>query len=142
LEVHNALPEHQFGILGALWASRLPKGEECTSDDERSRGGRRHANLGQPSLGLPPKFGAEPKELAIAFRAVGHVVPARIAFEAVVEGASSQFFEDRFTGTSLPLWIGIIAEDRVLKLALESIELGARRLGTRHQSMTLLHPAR
>ena len=86
-------------------------GQEYTAGDERSRGGRRHANLGQPSLGLPPKFGAEPKELAIAFRAVGHVVPARIAFEAVVEGAGSQFFQNRIASTSLPLWIGIIAED-------------------------------
>src|ERR1017187_6638065 len=111
LEVHNALPEHQFGILGALWGSRFPNGQECTADDERRRGGRRHANLGQAGLGLPSKLGAQPKEIAIALRAVGHVVPARIALQAVVEGAGSQFFQDYITGTSLPLWIGIIAED-------------------------------
>jgi hypothetical protein len=54
---------------------------------------------------------AQPKELAIAFRAVGHVVPVRIALQAVVEGAGSQFFQDCIAGTSLPLRIGIIAED-------------------------------
>jgi hypothetical protein len=39
------------------------------------------------------------------------VVPLGIALQVVVEGAGSQFHQDRFTGTSLPLWIGIIAED-------------------------------
>src|ERR1035441_4033781 len=111
LEVHNALSEQQFGILGALGASRFPNGQECTADNERRRGGRRHANLGQAGLGLPPKLGAQPKELAIAFRAVGDVLPVRIALQALVEGAGSQFFQDCITGTSLPLWIGIIAED-------------------------------
>jgi hypothetical protein len=42
---------------------------------------------------------------------VGHVVPVRIALQAVVEGAGSQFFQDCIAGTSLPLRIGIIAED-------------------------------
>jgi hypothetical protein len=39
------------------------------------------------------------------------VVPVRISLQAVVDGADSQLLQDRTTGTSLPLWIGIIAED-------------------------------
>jgi len=39
------------------------------------------------------------------------VVPLRIALQVVVEGPGSQFFQNRTAGTSLPLWIRIIAED-------------------------------
>jgi hypothetical protein len=66
---------------------------------------------------------------------MGDVVPTRIFLEALVNRACGQFFQDRVTQTSPPLWLRIIGEDRLLKLPFQPVELGVERLVTRHQSM-------
>ena len=49
--------------------------------------------------------------------------PVMILLQAIVKGAAGQFSQDRITGTSLTLGIGIVFEDRVLKLPFDPIEL-------------------
>ena len=67
------------------------------------------------------------------------MVPVRILLQAVVKRAGGQFFQDRLARTSLALWVGIVFENRVLKLPFEFIELEVGRLVARHRSLTLLH---
>jgi hypothetical protein len=62
-----------------------------------------------------------------------------IVFDGLVQWPFSELLEDSVTGTTLPLRIGVVSEDRVLKLLLESVELCFGRLFRRHQSMTLWH---
>jgi hypothetical protein len=68
-----------------------------------------------------------------------HVLPVRVFFDGMIERRLSEAAQDRVARTPPSFWIGIVSEDRVLKLPLEPIESGFRRLFRWHQSKSLWH---
>lgn len=140
LKVHKARVEHQLaiGILWTLWSSRLPDDQQRPDPDHNRGYSRSRAYFYPACLRLPLELGTVREEFSIAVRTVCDVVPARILFQAVAKGPGRKFFQDRIAGTSFTLWVRILVENRVLKLSLESVELGVGCLVARHQSLNII----